>query len=141
VKTAALVVSCLALWACVDRSVSSEDEISEADQQADARPRARNPAPDAAPDAATCSSYGETCEPGVTRYCDGQTYCNWGVATCGPDGKWGRCDETSQAPAGCRGPAYDETCCLQQGYCCESRGGGSEGDCPGVTPQCHVGHH
>jgi hypothetical protein len=67
-------------------------------------------------------------------------YCNWGVQMCGPDHAWGKCDETSQAPPGCSGPAYDQTCCVAHGYCCESLDGSnygqSVGSCPGVTPQC-----
>jgi hypothetical protein len=91
------------------------------------------------PDAATCSPTGETCEPGAMRYCDGNRYCNWGVQMCGPDHAWGVCDETSQAPAGCSPPSYNETCCVDHGYCCQGSAGASSGVCPGVTPACH--HH
>jgi len=34
------------------------------------------------------SSSGQVCVPGQKMWCDGQSYCGWGVVVCGPDGKW-----------------------------------------------------
>ena len=33
---------------------------------------------------------GAECLPGTKRWCDGHSYCGWGMVTCGPDGKWKR---------------------------------------------------
>jgi hypothetical protein len=33
---------------------------------------------------------GAECLPGTKKWCDGHSYCGWGIVTCGPDGKWKR---------------------------------------------------
>jgi hypothetical protein len=168
VKTVVVLASCLMLLGCTDRTLGKSDPIGGGDgidaapgtypdgsaktwdapvkkwdaavadayvKQPDAAAR-----PDAAvADAGTCSQDGEKCQQGTTRYCDGNEYCYWGEQTCGPDGQWGACNETAQAPAGCSGPAYSPNCCVQHNYCCELMDGTgrSAGNCPGVVPACH----
>jgi hypothetical protein len=83
----------------------------------------------------TCT---ETCTPGATRYCDGQTFCHWGQQTCAPNGQWGACVESNVAPPGCSGDLYNEVCCEEAGQCCERMfDHSSEGNCPGVQKTCH----
>jgi hypothetical protein len=63
----------------------------------------------------------ETCTPGAVRWCDEEVYCAWGKQTCGPDGNWGACVETTSRPSGCGGERwYDVDCCVAAGQCCQA---------------------
>ncbi len=77
----------------------------------------------------------ETCAPGSTRYCDDPTQCYWGKQTCGPDGHWGQCTETTDRPGNCSGDLYSADCCVNAGACCQNypTDESSIGNCPGVT--------
>jgi len=93
----------------------------------------------------------EWCSPGLERYCDEPRYCNWGKQTCGPDGRWGACTETSDVPPDCDdalpiplpidlGVSYDPECCVRAGLCCQNYGydgslpsDASVGNCAGIA--------
>jgi len=135
---------CAALAGCTDRSVSNLDEVGSGGD---------NPsAPDAPPGTVssctplqewkgTCVCTTEVCAPGSQRWCDGPVYCNWGVQTCGPDGGWGACVESTVQPPGCNSRNYDIDCCLAADACCESidprESHTSLGNCPGLVQTCH----
>jgi len=93
----------------------------------------------------TCVCTAETCTPGTTRWCDGPQYCDWGIQTCGPDGSFGACIESTVHPDGCDPRAYSVDCCLASGGCCQTldprQNGTSVGTCPGVTTTCSPGGH
>ena len=83
----------------------------------------------------------EVCAPGSQRWCDGPVYCDWGIQTCGPDGAWGTCVESTVEPPGCNSQNYDIDCCLAANACCESidprESHTSLGNCPGLVQTCH----
>jgi hypothetical protein len=68
-----------------------------------------------------CNPYPDCfCVPGAVRYCDGPTYCQWGVQYCRDDGMgWTSCDETGSGPPGCPGMAFNTQCCIDEGSCCQ----------------------
>jgi hypothetical protein len=62
----------------------------------------------------------QECIIGSERWCDEPVYCNWGKQVCAPDGRWGRCNETSTHPGTCDGTKYDQNCCAASGDgCCQ----------------------
>jgi hypothetical protein len=81
----------------------------------------------------------QVCYPGALRWCDGPTYCYWGIQVCRPDGTWGVCEETHSKPEECKHTgSYDQDCCLKAGGCCEGRPWGkpdspSVGKCAGIA--------
>jgi hypothetical protein len=89
----------------------------------------------------TCT---ERCTPGAWRWCDEEKYCAWGKQTCGPDGRWGTCVETTARPNGCSGKRfYDEDCCVDAGGCCQAMHlltpqVYSVGTCQPVVVTCHA---
>src|SRR5262244_1290873 len=156
-KLISLFCLCAALPGCTDRSLSSVDENPNGGGPPDA---SAAPTPDAAaatpPDAGntvssctpleewkgTCICTSEVCKPGSTRWCDGPVYCDWGIQTCGPDGAWGTCVESTVEPPGCNSRNYDIGCCLAADACCESidprESMTSLGNCPGLVQTCHA---
>jgi hypothetical protein len=60
------------------------------------------------------------CIPSSSRWCDTPERCAWGLQTCLPDGRWGRCVETSLRPRGCSSYFYDRACCIRSGACCQN---------------------
>lgn len=161
-KLVSLFWLCAALVGCADRSLSNLDEIGSGGDLPDAAvttptspppdaPVASTP-PDAPPGSVssctpleewkgTCVCTSEVCAPGSQRWCDGPVYCDWGVQTCGPDGSWGTCVESTVEPPGCNSRNYDIDCCLAADACCESidprESRTSLGNCPGLVQTCH----
>jgi hypothetical protein len=148
-KLVSLLWLCATLVGCADRTLSNLDELGNGGNQPDASVA---PSPDAPPGTVasctplqewkgTCVCTAETCAPGSTRWCDGPVYCDWGVQTCGPDGAWGTCVESTVEPPGCNSRNYDIDCCLAADACCESidprESTTSLGNCPGLVQTCH----
>lgn len=79
----------------------------------------------------------QKCTPGSMRWCDDPKYCHWGQQFCGPDGKFGVCNEVTTAPGNCTSVLYSKDCCVAAGACCQNypTDQSSVGNCSNVT-QC-----
>lgn len=109
-------------WTChADEFTLTCDRGSSGQPDAAApRPDAAQPPPDAAtPDAATPPPGSDCPMLGQQRWCDGPTYCGWGLQTCVASAgawRWGACAEVSgRAPdtsCSCNYPyAFNRQCC------------------------------
>jgi len=124
---------------------------------------AREVSPDASNVQAGDASDSRECIPGTRKWCDGTTYCGWGIATCGEDGRWPlveragqwieRCIEDGSGlrpdtPCACRYYFFNSECCERpdcvipantNGQVCQPSAGGYCDPCSLETPECTAG--
>jgi hypothetical protein len=125
---------CDGLADCDDPNCRSkpEDCSNGVDDNCDGLADCNDPACPACCPPGTCAC----CIPGTYRWCDTPTYCSWGRQQCQPDGRWGYCSESSP-PAGCGGSAYNSSCCVAIGQCCQNYPyNTSIGSCTGIADDC-----
>lgn len=77
------------------------------------------------------------CVPTQQRWCHaGFLECKWGKQVCEPDGRWGACVPTEEAPGFCAvtGGRYFAPCCVAAGECCQDfPSDASVGNCAGIV--------